>query len=167
MPRTPLLALIAAAGLTGCTETAHHYPSLLPRPIESQSLAEPAASPAPVATPDAALDTRIAELVATLDKAAADFTAIAQNAEARIAVARGLPPGSDGWLDAQAALSEVGAARAPVGTTLAELERLTIDRGAAGLPPYPALDAAVARANALADAQAARNATLEAALTAP
>lgn len=166
MARIPLIALLAATSLAGCTETGSHYPSLLPRAIESQSLAEPV-RPAPVVAPDAALDAHIAELLATLDKAGKDFTAVAQDAEARIAVARGLPQGSDGWLDAQAALSEVGAARGPVASTLAELERMAIDRGQVGLPPYPALDAAVARASALADAQAARNATLEAALSAP
>jgi hypothetical protein len=52
-------------------------------------------------------------------------------------------------------------------STLAELEQMAIARGEAGQPPYPALDAAVARASALAEAQAARSATLEAALTAP
>ena len=166
MPRIPLIALLLATGLAGCTETGHHYPSLLPRDTESQSLAEPE-RPAPVATPDAALDARIAALVAELDKAGKDFTAVAQDGEARIAVARGLPEGSDGWLDAQAALTEVDAARAPAASTLAELEQMTIDRGAAGQPPYPALDAAIARASALAEAQSARNATLAAALTAP
>lgn len=166
MPRIPMIALLLATGLAGCMETGRHYPSLLPRAIESQSLAEPE-RPAPVAAPDAALDTRIAALVAELDKAATDFTGIAQDAEARIAVARGLPQGSDGWLDAQAAMAQVDAARAAVGSTLAELEQMAINRGTAGQPPYPALDAAIARAGALAKAQAARNATLEAALTAP
>ncbi|MES2444195.1 MAG: hypothetical protein V4574_15310 [Pseudomonadota bacterium] len=163
MVRPALIALILAAGLTGCTANDNRYPSLLPRAIESQSLAEPE-RPAPVAAPDAALDARIAALVATLDKASKDFTAAAQDAEARIAVARGLPEGSEGWLDAQAALSAVGAAGGPVATTLAALEEIAIERGQAGLPPYPALDAAVARAGALAEAQSARSATLEAAL---
>jgi hypothetical protein len=166
MPRIPLIALLLATGLAGCTETGSHYPSLLPRAIESQSLAEPE-RPAPVATPDAALDTRIAALVAELDKAGKDFTAVAQDAEARIAVARGLPQGSDGWLDAQAAMAQVDAARAAVASTLAELEQMAIDRGAGGQVLYPALDAAIAKASALAEAQAARNASLEAALKAP
>jgi len=161
---SPLRVLLLATGIAGCTETNRHYPSLLPRVIEKQSLAEPVRS-APIATPDPALDARIAELTATLDKASTDFTAAAQDAEARIAVARGLPEGSDGWLDAQAALSEVGAARAPLTSTLAALEEMAIDRGEAGQPPYPALDAAVARASALAEAQSERSATLEAALT--
>lgn len=167
MVRTPRIAfvplLFAAASLAGCTAEDGRYPSLLPRAIESQSLAEPE-RPVPVAAPDPALDARIAALVATLDKASKDFTATAQDAEARIAVARGLPQGSEGWLDAQAALSEVGGALGPVVTTLADLEQMAIDRGTAGLPPYPTLDAAIARASALAEAQVTRRATLEAAL---
>lgn len=166
MARTPLIALFVATSLAGCTETGGHYPSLLPRPIESTSLAEPE-RPAPVAVPDAALDARIATLLGELDKAGKDFTAVAQGAEARIAVARGLPEGSDGWLDAQAALTEVDAARAPVASTLAELEQIAIDRGVSGQPPYPTLDAAIARARTLSEAEAARGATLAASLTAP
>lgn len=162
MARIPLIALLLATGVAGCTDTTHHYPSLLPRAIEKQSLAEPE-RPVPVATPDAALDKQIAALSAEVDKAAKEFTATAQSAEARIAVARGLPQGSDGWLDAQAALSEVEAAQAPLASTLADLQRLAIDRGAAGQPPYPMLDAAIARASALIDAQAVRHAALEAA----
>lgn len=162
MARIALIALLAATALAGCTDTSGKYPSLLPRAIEKQSLAEPE-RPVAVATPDAALDKQIADLNAEVDKASKDFTAAAQSAEARIAVARGLPQGSDGWLDAQAALSDVEASQAPLASTLADLQRLAIDRGTAGQPPYPALDAAVARAGAIADAQSARHAALEAA----
>jgi len=163
MHRPLILALALPAVLAGCTETDHRYPSLLPRAIETQSMAEPE-RPVAQATPDAALDARIATALATLDAASKDFTRTAQDAEARIAVARGLPEGSEGWLDAQAALTSAGAARVPASDTLADLERMAIDRGQAGEVPYPALDAAVARANAVTEAQAARIATLEAAL---
>ena len=164
MHRPLILALALPAVLAGCTETGRQYPSLLPRAIETQSMAEPERT-APVAAPDAALDTRIAAAVATLDKAQKDFVATAQDAEARIAVARGLPEGSDGWLDAQAAFTAVGAARVPASDALAELEQMAIARGEAGEVPYPTLDAAVAKANAITEAQAARSATLEAALS--
>lgn len=166
MVRIPLIALLLATGLAGCTDTRGKYPSLLPRNVEKQSMAEPE-RPVAVATPDAALDKQIADTMAEIDKDSAAFTAAAQSAEARIAVARGLPQGSDGWLDAQAALSDVEAAQAPLGSTVADLERLAIDRGTAGQPPYPALDAAIAKARDIADAQAARHAALEAALSTP
>ncbi|WP_066794984.1 hypothetical protein [Sphingomonas soli] len=157
------LVLIALAALAGCTQSATRHPSLLPRAAESQSLAEPV-RPVPVATPDAALDKKIADLVGQLDSLAAAFNAGAQDAEAKIAVARGLPEGSERWLDAQAALSTLDTLRAPALTLLSDLEEMAIDRGVAGLPPYPALDAAIARAEALSTAQQDRSGALEAAL---
>jgi hypothetical protein len=155
----PLVAL----AVTGCVDVDSKYPSLLPRPIESQSTAEPV-RPVPVATPDPALDSRIAALVGSLDKAQRDFTAASQDAEAKIAVARGLPEGSDPWLDAQSALTALGAARGTTSEALVDLERLAMDRAQEGKPPYPALDAAIARATALNDDQAARVRLLEGAL---
>ncbi|MDF7775496.1 hypothetical protein P1X14_09575 [Sphingomonas sp. AOB5] len=156
----PLLAL----AVSGCVDVDSKYPSLLPRPIESTGTAEPPARPEPVATPDPVLDKRIADIVATLDKAQRDFTVASQDAEARIAVARGLPEGSDPWLDAQSALTTLGAARGPVSEALVDLERLAVDRAQEGKPPYPALDAAIARASKLNDDQSARIGLLEGAL---
>jgi hypothetical protein len=157
------LVPILAVALAGCTQSATRYPSLLPRAAESQSLAEPV-RPIAVATPDVTLDAKIAELTTTLDATATAFNASAQAAEAKVAVARGLPAGSERWLDAQTALADLATLRGPILTIGADLEELAIERGAAGLPPYPALDAAVARANALADAQQDRMGALEAAL---
>lgn len=157
------LVLIAAVALAGCTQSATRYPSLLPRAAESQSLEEPV-RPVPVATPDATLDKKVADLVAQLDTLAAAFAKGAQDAEAKIAVARGLPEGSEPWLDAQAALSTLDTLRAPVLTVLSDLEELAIERGTAGLPPYPALDAAVKRAETLSTQQQDRSGALEAAL---
>lgn len=153
----PLLAL------TACLANDKRYPSLLPRPIESQSIAEPN-RPVPVAEPDPALDKRIAQLTAGLDAAQSAFVAAAQNAEAAVAVARGVPQGSEAWLNAQAAIGEAEAKRAPAVAALADLERLAIDRGEAGKPPYPALDTAIALADTLAQEQSARLAALDAAL---
>ena len=158
------LPLFAATLIGGCTEAGDsRYPSLLPRPIESQSLAEPV-RPAPVVVPDPALDARIAEILARLDQANASFVSAAQATEATIAVSRGVPEGSEAWLEAQAALTRVDAERMPVNAALADLEELGIARAGAGLPPYPALEAAMARADALAGEQAARVTGLEAAL---
>lgn len=157
------LILIATVALAGCIENPNRYPSLLPRPAESQSLAEPV-RPAIVAAPDAALDKQVADRTAQLDTITADFNKGAQDAEAKIAVARGLPEGSERWLDAQAALSTLDTLRAPLLTILSELEEMAIERGATGQPPYPALDTAVARAEALSKIQEDRSGALEAAL---
>jgi hypothetical protein len=163
--RSLLFAALPALvfGLAGCTQSPDAYPSLLPRPIEKQSLAEPE-RPAAVAAPDAALDARIAKVTATLHSANQRFTAAAQEAEAKIAVARGVPEGSDAWLGAQAALSTLESLRAPTLTALAEIESVASERGQAGEPVYPALDSAVAAADAMANAQGDRIRALEAAL---
>ncbi|RYY22875.1 MAG: hypothetical protein EOP62_22065 [Sphingomonadales bacterium] len=157
------LILIAAVALSGCTQSATRYPSLLPRPAESQSLDEPV-RPAPVITPDAGLDALITERIGKLDSIEADFAKGAQDAEARIAVARGLPEGSERWLDAQAALSNLDTLRAPLLTILSDLEGFAIERGTAGQPPYPRLEEAVTRAAAMSKAQEDRSGALEAAL---
>lgn len=158
------LSLFALVALAGCTQSPDAYPSLLPRPIEKQSLAEPE-RPAPVATPDAALDARIAEFNASTATANQRFAAAAQDAEAKVAVARGVPEGSDAWLDAQTALSTLESLRAPLLTALSDLEEVAIERGKAGQPPYPALDSAIAAADATTTAQGERIKSIEAALS--
>ncbi len=158
----PLLAL--ALPLAGCIQSDEKYPSLLPRAIESQSTAEPE-RPAPVAAADPALDKQVADLSAALDAAQKAFSAAAQDAEARIAVARGLPEGSEPWIDAQVALGRLDMVRGQSTDALNALEALAIERGKNGLPPYPALQVAIARATALSADQAKRIKSLEAALT--
>ena len=163
--RSPLFVAFPALALAiaGCTPEPGGYPSLLPRPIEKQSLAEPE-RPAQVAVPDAALDARIAEVTARLQSGNQRFAAAAQEAEAKVAVARGVPEGSDAWLNAQTALSALDSLRAPTLTAVAELESMASERGMAGKPAYPALDSAVAAAGAMATAQGDRIGALEAAL---
>ncbi|MDT8758003.1 hypothetical protein MZO42_04775 [Sphingomonas psychrotolerans] len=164
--RSRLFAALPALAfaLAGCTTDTGTYPSLLPRPIEKQSLAEPE-RPVPVATPDPVLDKRIAEVTASLRSGNQRFTAAAQETEAKVAVARGLPEGSSAWLDAQTALSTLESMRQPTLATLTELETMASERGQAGTPAYPPLDAAVAAADAMATAQGDRIAALEAALS--
>ncbi len=157
------ILLISLTALAGCTESTGRYPSLLPRPIESTSLAEPE-RPAVVATPDAALDKRIGEIRGTLAEGIKAFTAGAQDAEAKIAVSRGLPQGSEAWLQAQVAMGSLAELRRPAVSALSELEELATQRGVDGLPPYPALDSAVAEADQAATQQQARIDSLEAAL---
>jgi hypothetical protein len=162
-----LLALLLLAPLGGCMDSGtSKYPSLLPRPIESQSLAEPE-RPTPVVEADPALDAKVNAITATLDKAEKEFNVAAQNAEAAVAVARGLPEGSSPWLDAQTALSEAESKREPVSTALSDLAQLEIDRGVEGKQPYPAIAAATARAAEIAKAQTARIKTLDGALKTP
>lgn len=156
----PLFALVAA-----CAQTPERYPSLLPRPIEAQGFSTPEASDTPAENAaDPALDRQIAELAGKIDEGSRLFATALADAEAKVAVARGLPPGSDRWLDAQVAMSQLDSLQAPLISAQSELEALAIERGKAGLMPYPTLDAAIANADAKTKAQAERLVTLESAL---
>lgn len=158
---TPLaLPLLLAA----CADDRGDFPSLLPRPIESRSEAEPV-RPVPVAAPDPTLDTRIGELQTAAGEADRSFTSLAERAERLARSVRGTAAGSDRWLDAQVALAELDVARTAIQGPAAELQQLQIDRATSGQPAYPALDAAVSAANALAETQVARVRRIEALLS--
>jgi hypothetical protein len=136
-------SLLIVTALAGCAADTEHYPSLSPRPIERVGFEEPAA-PAPQAVrADPALDTRIAEAgKATADRTARIDAAI-RDAEQRVGRAAGSPAGSDAWLDAHVALGTLDGLRAETSEALTALEQLAADRGVAGEPAYPALDAAI------------------------
>ncbi|MGN7161390.1 hypothetical protein [Sphingomonas sp. SAFR-052] len=151
--------ILFAALLSACAATRGDYPSLLPRPIEQISLTEPM-RPVPVATPDAALDGKIAAATGAAAAATRSFEAAVARARPLVRAAAGKAEGSETWLNAQVALAELDVARTAIDTPLADLERLAIDRAAGGAPPYPALDAALARATEAANAQRTTIATL-------
>lgn len=155
-----ILPLVLLGTLGACTTPGGDYPSLLPRAIESRDPAEPV-RPDPVATPDAALDRQIAERRAAAATAAERFRSLAAEAESRVAVARGLPMGSDPWIRAQSALAELAPIRGETAQIVAALEEVAVARATAGEPGYPALDAAIAELGAVAQTQGDRVAALE------
>ncbi|MBM7406359.1 MULTISPECIES: hypothetical protein [Sphingomonas] len=161
--RSPVLPLVVLLLASGCAKERGEFPSLLPRAIEQRSDAEPE-RPVPVATADPALDAQIAKLTSAVDAADAAFRKAADRAEQLARAARGAAQGSERWLDAQTALAEVDVARSEIQQPIAELERLAIDRAAAGEPAYPALDAALKSGRERADAQVQRVRTIEALL---
>ena len=154
----PVLLLLSA-----CVASASDYPSLLPRPIESGSFAEPVRATA-VATPDPALDTRVATLSDRVAEAARAFDAAVAQARPAVNAAARSAEGSDAWLGAQVRLAQLDVTRAEIDAPVADLEQMTIDRAAAGQPPYPALDAALDRAKTAAAAQRATITALSATL---
>lgn len=137
MKRLLLLPLLA---LAGCAQPGSRFPSLLPRAIESRDDAEPMPT-APAIVADPALDTRVAALDAALAKIRTDFERRAAQAQRLADAAKGKAAGSDPWLDAQSALADLDVVRADVSSLISDLERLAIDRAAAGNPAYPALEA--------------------------
>jgi hypothetical protein len=150
LPTLPLLASLAACAPSGS------YPSLAPRPGEIGAVAQAPAPPAHVAaTNDSELAARLAELVAEGQRGQAAFEAALGDAGARIA--RAGPAGSDSWVEAQEALSQVEAARAPTASALSELDALARAKMTDGASSSPADLAAIASATetvrAIADRQ--------------
>jgi choline dehydrogenase-like flavoprotein len=145
MTRLPAAAFAGPVLLAGCAVSPVDAPSLLPRPIENVSFDEPEAKPVTI-VPDPALDATIEEARQTLAAAASAFAEAVATVGPLVDAAEGTGIGSDAWLDAQVALARLDDARATSLATLSELDRLAIERGAAGKPAYPALEALRAEA---------------------
>jgi hypothetical protein len=156
--RTALLgwALAALGGLVGCASTAS-YPSLAPRAAEGSAQAGAAVAAPPFLPADAALDGRVAALAAQAASGHAVFERAATQACAATARGAKAAQGSEQWIAAQQAISSLDAARGPVQSAVAELDRLVIERGTAGGPTVDLsrLAAAQEQASALDSAEQA------------
>jgi hypothetical protein len=161
--RLPLAVSLLALGLAGCA-TPRNYPSLLPRAAEKTNLGEPVPPPPAEAIADPVLDARIAAAVRVLDERAAAFDAAAVRAGRQVTSARRAPAGSAAWLDAQVALAELDTLRSSTQESVTDLDEMANDRATALDPEYPALDAAIARARTVVEAQLKRIADLQGAL---
>jgi hypothetical protein len=140
MVRALLAAPLLLLALAACASGGGDYPSLAPRPIERRPDIVPE-RPAPVATPDAALDATLAEIDKNLTAAADAFAPTADRTRALVAAATKAGVGSDAWLDAQTALAELDGDRAQSTAALTRLDELAIARARALQPAYPALEA--------------------------
>lgn len=145
MKSPPLFAISLLLG--GCNVPRADAPSLLPRPIETRSDAEPVRTVE--AAPDAALDAEISRRGAEFDASTTALSAAIAKSRPMIEAARGDKAGSDAWIGAQAMVTDLGTARATSDSALSDLEQLAIERAAAGLPPVPSLDARIEAGNAL------------------
>lgn len=154
-PRRIALAGLAAALAAGCVSQGP-FPSLAPRPAEREDWSEEPVRTAPAIADDPALRARVAELLAEARAGARAFDADFGAAER--AAAHAGPEGSDGWIEAQQAISRLDAARGQTGEALAELHQLRLAR--AGQPTsaadLAALDAASQEAEAIAARQQQR-----------
>ncbi len=160
--RPPLTCL---ALLCGCAEqTTGRYPSLLPRPIEATSVAEPESPPPAPVVADPAVDAKLVALRATLADSARAFAPAAERAEQTATAAKGMPAGSEGWITAQSALAELDGYRATTSATLTDIEDMAIERATAGQPDYPGIETLRTEANAQLQAQSARITAIQAML---
>lgn len=158
--RRVLFALTLAVAVAGCVaQSSTHYPSLLPRAIETRGDAEPEVAPVAVA-PDPVVDATLAELRATLDETIAAFTPAAAMADKLATAANGDPAGGERWIAAQTALGGLDGYRATTSSIVSDLDRMALDRAADGKPDYPAIATLQATAQAALDAQAARIAAI-------
>ncbi len=158
-----LVFLALPLTLCACSTVGDGYPSLLPRPIESRGAGE-VVRPDPVVTPDAALDSRVADQVAAADRIAMRFRSLAMETESRVAVARGVAPGGESWIAAQVSLAELNRVRGEIVAIVTSLEETASERARAGTPAYPALDTAIARLADIVAEQAEKAQALEDAL---
>lgn len=174
MPIRPslLLALALLPCLGGCA-AAGSYPSLAPRPGElgaATKAPSPAPSsdrtPAPIAPGDSALTAQLAGLVEQARQGQTAFESAL--AAAATYVGRAGAAGSESWIDAQKALSQLESARAPTATALSELDALARTRitsgGSAGDADFAAIAAATETVRAMAEKQDAEIGRLSATL---
>lgn len=158
--RVFLSPLIPGMLIMGCTAPSS-YPSLLPRPAESQNLEEPVvAAPAPSA-PNPAVDVKIADAMRLLEERTAAFGAATARAERLVAAARGAAAGSETWLDAHVALAELDTLRSATAAIAITLDDLVSERALSPAPEYLPLTEAADRVSAAVDSQATRIATLQ------
>jgi hypothetical protein len=159
----PLTCL--ALSVTACAEhDTRHYPSLLPRPIESRTDVEPAAPPPAEAKPDAPTDAKLAKLRATLDETTKAFGPAADRAQQAAEAAKGDSAGSEHWIAAQTALAELDGYRATVSATLTDIEQMAIERATNAEPDYPGIGTLRAAAEAEFKKETARISAIQAGL---
>lgn len=161
MDRPLLVPLAALALLAGCAQQGSDFPSLAPRPIERMGEAPTTPAPAPVATPDAGLDERLATLAKQLSAADSAFTAAVPRTRDLVTAAASSGIGSDAWLDAQTALAELDGIRAESTAAMSALDELAIARANALEPAYPALDSLHDKGEAQVAAESATIADLQ------
>ena len=154
--RPPLAILLPLLAAAGCAAPGP-YPSLAPRPAE-KAYAEDAEERKPTPQPDdPALAGEIDRLLAEAEAGGSAFDSALPAAEAAAGAAGAA--GSDSWIEAQQALSRLESARARTTAALADLDRLAVERTAAGTlgsGDSERLRRATEEMQALADAQADR-----------
>ena len=157
----PLLLFVALGGCVASIDA----PSLAPRAAERQPIDAPAAA-GEVATPaDPALVQRIGPLVAAAEEGHRLFEDERRTTETLIARAAGTSPGGEAWTAAQAALSALDTARAGVRDAASAIDDIRLEPANAAPGNRAAIEAAAARIDALATAEATAMARIGARLS--
>lgn len=158
LPPASRLPLLLPFGLllAACAGPKGSFPSLKPRPGETPRVIEaPGANivPALSAEEAASLAADLRRLGDALDSAARDMAEAGRALDSALAAGRGAPIGSEGWSNAQMALSRYDLARSPLDQIEAQLTPLlrqvdSLPADNADRQAVESLAAAAARANA-------------------
>jgi hypothetical protein len=125
-PFAPIILAPLLYALSGCGP-AIHAPSLLPRAIEKQSTTtRPVAAPVDVAPITPALQSQITRLMTQVKADDSVFTKADRNSGRLIVAGRRAAEGSEAWVVAQQAQSELEAAQQGSAAALGELETLLL-----------------------------------------
>ena len=164
--RLLLASPVAALLLAGCVAE-DGFPSLALRPAELDLSTEEPVRPAVEVPSDPALRARVAELLRLAAEGEQSFSAAIGPAEAAVRAAGAV--GSDGWVEAQQAVSRLETAREPTTRALAELDQLSLQRAetATNGEDFAALNGAVEEAGRIAASQEQRLQRLQARLPNP
>lgn len=168
MNPSPFASFLAPASLilmSGCAATGP-FPSLAPRAIERELAEADAAEARPVLIPDNPdLALRVNALLVEAKNSQAEFERAADEATDRARTAG--PAGSDSWIEAQQVVSRLESARATILRALADLDALGLARASepTSTADLARIQAAMAEAQALADAQQERIERLESSLS--
>lgn len=160
MKNPPLRRLILAfsplLGLAACAPGGA-YPSLAPRAVEKMAGEEAAPAPALPVAGDPALASRLTALEAEARQGQTKFEA--ELPAARAAASRAGAATSEGWIEAQRALSSLEATRVLSVTALAELDSINVARAEGNFATREtdlvAIGAAIALVQALVETQQA------------
>ena len=120
---TPRRLAFALPLLTAGCSTGGNFPSLLPRPVEQLSMEEPVRTD-PLVASNPAIPARAAALVAEARRGDGLFARAYGEALSQVRGAG--PSGSDSWIEAQAAITRVEAARRITAAAAGDLDALLI-----------------------------------------
>lgn len=150
-----VLAAMLAMCLAGCVSQGP-FPSLALRPAEQEDWSEEPVHAPPVVADDTALRGRIAALLTQAHEGERAFDADLPAAER--ATAHVGAQGSDGWIEAQQAISRLQASRGRTDEAASELHQLRLARSGqpSSAADLAALDAAIQEVDALAERQQRR-----------
>jgi hypothetical protein len=146
--------------LPGCASQGD-FPSLAPRPVESELPPADRAPPEAVLPDDPALPAGLQPFLAAARQGQAEFERSLP--PARAAVGRAGASGTDSWVEAQQAISRVEAARNATAKAIADLDAYSLDQAKAHPLSPGDLDRirqVVAQLQAIADAQGREVASL-------